>query len=1036
MTYYNESSYENTLLELFQNNLGYEYLYGPELNRDYKDPLLRDILMASLQIINKGFPSAAIDEAIRKITNLEVGSLVQRNAMFTDFLQNGVQVSYLFDGKQESKVVNLVDYMHPENNTFTISNQFTVEGYKVKRPDLVLFVNGIPLVVIELKSPAREETDFSEAYSQLRNYMKDIPVIFDYNQICVISDMSTSLAGTITSREDQFMEWKTVDGQREDYRQANFDVFFEGIFEKTRLLNILQNFMLFSGNGTDAVKIIARYHQYFAVLKAVKSTLTASRSDGRGGVFWHTQGSGKSLSMVFYAHLIESKMHSPTIVVLTDRNDLDDQLYGTFAKCASFLRQTPIQAQSRMNLEELLRDRQVGGIIFSTMAKFEEHWGVLSSRKNIVVMVDEAHRSQYGLTERVVVRKGENGQVAAKTVVGAAKRIRDSLPNATYIGFTGTPISSADKDTRAVFGDYIDIYDMTQAVADHATRPVYYESRVVQLKLDDDVLKEIDEEYDLLADNADETTISKSKKELSRMESILGNDQTIDSLVKDIINHYENNRENLLTGKAMVVAYSRDIAVKIYKRMLELRPDWKSKVKIVMTGSNKDPEEWHSLTGNKAYREKLATEFKDDDSNFKIAIVRDMWLTGFDVPSLSTMYVYKPMKGHNLMQAIARVNRVFQDKEGGLVVDYIGIASALKRAMHDYTKSDQENYGDPNIATKAYPKFMDALDSCRSIFHGFDYSGFFHSSDLEKGKLIMGGVNYIIDITHQERDVPDHQRAQFVFTREAQILKQALSLCSSLVTQKDRMEAGYFVAVKTLLNRITEKGSGSRLSLKEINHQINELLKQSVKTEGVVSLFADKDVKFSLFDPDFLNEIKNMKEKNVSLELLKRLLNDEIKAYRRTNIVKSEEFSEKVKKSLNNYINGLITNEEVIEELMKFAEELKKAREAGKSLGLTIEELAFYDALCRPEAIRDFYDNKELVAIARNLTDTLRKSVSIDWRKKESARAGIRRAVKRLLRHYKYPPDALPDAVDMVLSQAELMADNLTAEDYVRPSTD
>ncbi len=958
------------------------------MNRDYKDPLLRDILLTSLQIINKGLPSAAIEEAIRKIINLEVGSLIQRNAMFTDYLRNGVQVSYLFDGKQESKVVNLVDYLHPENNTFTVINQFTVEGYKIKRPDLVLFVNGIPLVVIELKSPAREETDFSEAYAQLRNYMKDIPVIFDYNQICVISDMSTSLAGTITSREDQFMEWKTVNGQSEDHHHVNFDVFFEGIFEKSRLLNIFQNFILFSGNGTESVKIMARYHQYYAVLKAVKSTLTASRSDGRGGVFWHTQGSGKSLSMVFYAHLIESKMHSPTIVVLTDRNDLDDQLYGTFAKCTSFLRQTPIQAQSRKNLEDLLRDRQVGGIIFSTMAKFEEHWGVLSSRKNIVVMVDEAHRSQYGLTERVVVRKGENGQVAAKTVVGAAKRIRDSLPNATYIGFTGTPISSADKDTRAVFGDYIDIYDMTQAVADHATRPVYYESRVVQLKLDDDVLKEIDEEYDLLADNADETTISKSKKELSRMESILGNDQTIDSLVKDIINHYENNRENLLTGKAMVVAYSRDIVVKIYKRMLELRPDWIAKVKIVMTGSNKDPEEWHSLTGNKAYREKLATvkiykrmlelrpdwiakvkivmtgsnkdpeewhsltgnkayreklatEFKNDDSDFKIAIVRDMWLTGFDVPSLSTMYVYKPMKGHNLMQAIARVNRVFQDnfkiaivrdmwltgfdvpslstmyvykpmkghnlmqaiarvnrvfqdkegglvvdyigiasalkramhdytksdqenghnlmqaiarvnrvfqdKEGGLVVDYIGIASALKRAMHDYTKSDQENYGDPNIATKAYPKFMDALDSCRSIFHGFDYSGFFHSSDLEKGKLIMGGVNYIIDITHQERDVPDHQRAQFVFTREAQILKQALSLCSSLVTQKDRMEAGYFVAVKTLLNRITEKGSGSRLSLKEINHQINELLKQSVKTEGVVSLFADKDVKFSLF---------------------------------------------------------------------------------------------------------------------------------------------------------------------------------------------
>lgn len=1025
MTPYDEAAYEETLIDLFKTVLGYKYSYGPDIERDYRDPLLDDELQRALQRCNSGLPKEAIDEALSKIKNLEVGSLDLRNEQFTDYLQNGINVSYLYNNEIKYSLVKLVDYGDAANNSFLLVNQFTVVEFKNKRPDLVIFVNGLPLVVIELKSPSRDETGVSEGYLQLRNYMLDIPCLFNYNQICVMSDFLVTKAGTISSDEDRYMEWKSADGNYENTQYANFETFFTGLFEKNRFLDILRNFILFKRSGHSLIKILAAYHQYFAVNKAVRSTLLATKTDGRGGVFWHTQGSGKSLSMVFYTHLLEHDLSDPTFVVVTDRRDLDDQLFKTFADCEKFLRQKPVQAVSRENLYELLNDRKSGGIIFTTMGKFEEEWGALSERKNIVVIVDEAHRSQYGLTETVKLSRDASGNMVAKTVIGAAKKVRDSLPNATYIGFTGTPIDSQDKDTRAIFGDYIDIYDMTQAVEDGATRPVYYESRVMQLKLDEDVLQAIDDRYDDLSSQADEVTIDQSKKELSKMESILGSDETIDSLAKDIIKHYKENRENLLTGKALIVAYSREIAVKLLKRIIELEPTWDKKVKIVMTGSNKDPEEWHELTGTDKYRADLAKEFKDNDSEFKIAIVRDMWLTGFDVPSLATMYVYKPMSGHNLMQAIARVNRVFGDKEGGLVVDYIGIASALKKAMKDYTKEDKDNYGDQDIKKKALPVFEDALHACKSIFNGFDYRLFMTGSDLEKGRTITGGVNYIMDLTHNESHLQEKERAQFQFIKEAQRLKQALSLCSSLVSESQQREAGYFIAVKTLLNRISTTGASGRLSLKEVNHQVNELLKQAIKSDGVVSLFSDRGKDFSLFDTDFLEEIRNMKEKNISLELLKRLLNDEIRTFKKTNVVKSEEFSDRLKKSLNSYVNGLITNEEVIEELLNMARDIREASQAGNSLNLSVEELAFYDALSRPESIKDFYENEQLVQIAKELTETLRKNVSIDWERKSSARAAIKRNIKRLLRKYKYPPSVIPEALDLVLSQAELMAGNL-----------
>ena len=1023
--YYTESNYENAVLQLLNEGLGYTYVYGPDVERDYHSPLYEDALFPALQRINKGLPPDAINEAIYKLKNFESGSLLQKNMIFTDYLQNGIPVKYFVNGEEHSTLVYLIDFKNPANNDFTVANQWTFIENSEKRPDVILFVNGLPLVIVELKSPSREETDASDAYRQLRNYMYEIPSMFIYNEICVMSDMTTSKAGTITSGEDRFMEWKTTDGSYENTQYAAFDTFFEGLFEKNRFLDILKNFICFNVDGEKTFKVLAAYHQYFAVKKAIVSTQKATVTDGKGGVFWHTQGSGKSLSMVFYAHYLQEALESPTIVVITDRNDLDDQLYGQFARCKDFLRQTPQHAQSRTHLKELLANRQANGIIFTTMQKFEESDEPLSERRNIIVMADEAHRSQYGLTEKVVVRQKEDGEVEAKTIIGTARIIRDSLPNATYIGFTGTPISSKDRSTREVFGDYIDIYDMTQAVEDGATRPVYYESRVLHLKLDEKTLHLIDDEYDLMAQNADPYVIEKSKKELGQVEAILGADQTINSLVDDILDHYENYRANILTGKAMIVAYSRPIAMKIYKRILELRPTWTEKVAVVVTQGNNDPEEWREVIGNKAHKEDMARKFKDNDSPLKIAIVVDMWLTGFDVPSLATMYVYKPMAGHNLMQAIARVNRVFQDKEGGLVVDYVGIAAALKQAMNDYTARDRKNYGDTDVSKAAYPKFLEKLSVCRDLFYGYDYDKFMVGTDLDKAKTITGGVNFILGKSVAEQDLPDNEKTQNIYIKEALLLKQALSLCGSLVDEKTRFEAAFFEAVRTMIVRLLSGGTGKKFTLPEVNERINELLKHSIKSEGVINLFSDVKAEFSLFDPKFLEEIANMKEKNLAVELLKKLIAEQVSVYRRTNIVKSEKFSELIQGAMNRYLNGMLTNEEVIQELLKLAKEIADANAEGEKLGLTSDELAFYDALTKPQAIKDFYEHDELIAITKELTDLLRKNCTIDWQKKESARAGMRRLVKRLLKKHKYPPEGMDDAVQTVMSQCEMWSDQL-----------
>ncbi|GHV71332.1 DEAD/DEAH box helicase [Spirochaetia bacterium] len=1040
---FNEASYENAVITLLE-SIGYTHLYGPDIERDYHNPLYLGagtLIEDQIGRINPKAHSDAIEEAKNKLTRFERGTLVQQNKTFMDYLQNGVEATYQDKGQTKTDIIRLIDYANPDNNTFHVINQWTIIENENKRPDIVIFVNGLPLVVVELKSCMREETDISHGYRQLKNYMRFIPSLFVYNAFCIISDLSHSRVGTITSDFDRYVDWKTINGDYEETKYALYHVLFEGMLEPNRFLDIIKHFILFSQDTPEDIKILAGYHQYFAVKKAVESTLRASgygrntplkmsgkkglpvedlmaaeptpayaRADGKGGVFWHTQGSGKSLSMVFYTGLMQEVMNSPTFIVLTDRNNLDDQLFEQFSSCKDFLRQTPEQATDRKNLHDILNNRQANGIFFTTMQKFQasekpESGEPLSTRRNIIVMADEAHRSQYGLTEKV----NKDGKI----VIGTARIIRDSLPNATFIGFTGTPISTKDHNTREVFGDYIDIYDMTQSVEDGATKPVYYESRVINLGLNEDILRKIDETYELMAANADEKDIARSKKELGSMEAILNAPQTIESLCKDIISHYEDNRENLLTGKALLVCYSRSIAINVYQKILELRPAWTEKVKVVMTAGNDDPEEWGKIIGNKTYKKDLAKKFKDNDDPMKIAIVVDMWLTGFDVPSLATMYVYKPMSGHNLMQAIARVNRVFKDKEGGLVVDYIGIAAALKAAMNDFTKRDRANYGDTDIAKTALPKFIEKLQVCGELFHGFDYSAFMNtggttSDDAERAKTITGGINFILG---------KDEETQKEFRKEALLLKQVKTLCQSLLDKNQRYESAYFEAMRVATSRITEHG---KLSFTEINNQINELLRQSIKSEGVINLFDGAKEDFSLFDPKFLEEIAHMKEKNLAAELLRKLISEQVRVFNRTDTVQAEKFSERMQKLMNAYRNGQLSNADVIDELKKMATDIASAHKEGDDLGLTSEELAFYHAITKPDAVRDFYSNDQLREMTRELARMLRQSRTIDWQMKKSARAGMRMAVKKLLKKYKYPPEGMEDAIQTVISQCEL----------------
>lgn len=1017
MSKYHESDFEAAVIECLQ-EVGWDYAAGPDLDRggDYTNPRLEDRLEAALRRINREAAPAAIREALRTVRNVPAGPLEQRNAAFMDWLQGGVPVNYREGGEKKADLVRLVDYEKPGNNEFLAVNQFTVAGKAKRRFDLVLFVNGLPLAVCELKSPVAGNADATAAYLQIRNYLQDVPEAFVPNVVCAISDLAVSKVGTITAAEDRYMEWKTEEGERETEELARYDVFFRGVFRPERFLDLARNFTCFSKNGDSGSKIFAEYHQYFAVRKAVESTRAAVAGSKKAGVFWHTQGSGKSLSMVFYAHLLQTVLDSPTIIVITDRNDLDDQLFGQFVRCSDFLRQTAVQARSCEHLRELVAGQKANGIFFTTMQKFLDYGGALSTRENIVVMADEAHRSQYGLSERVKIEVDENGAETARTVQGIARLVRNAVPNATFIGFTGTPVSTKDRSTVEVFGNYIDVYDMTQAVEDHAVCPIYYESRAVKLHLDRKTLEAIDREYEVLAEEAEAGAIERSKKALATMDSLLGSDETVDSFVEDLLEHYEEHREHLLTGKAMVVAYSRPVAWKVYRRILEKRPDWpEGKVALVMTESNQDPEEWRKAIGDKRAREETARRFKDDKSGLKLVVVVDMWLTGFDVPSLATMYLFKPMKEHNLMQAIARVNRVYKDKEGGLIVDYVGIAQALKEAMAAYTKRDRTKFPDMNVSKKIFAEFLERLKICQDIFHPYDYRAFLDGSPKARADAIRGGANFLL--------APERARAREDFLKEALGLRQALSLCASLTTPAQRGHAAYFEAVRMLLKHLADAGKGPRkmFSIKEINDRINSLLKHAIHSEGIVPVIEVSEGGRSLFDPDFLAKISKMKNRNLAVEMLRKLIEDQIRVYSRSRLVKAQIFSEKMTALMNGYLNGQITNEKVIQELLAMANEIMAG---DRSEEMSQEELAFYEAITRPEAIKDFYTHDVLVAMTKELTDQLRRNRTVDWQYRNDARAHMRMLVIRLLKKYKYPPEGLDAAMETVLKQCEVWTDN------------
>lgn len=1008
----NENTLEQAIISELQAK-GYEYLYGPDIERDedHREVILEDCFKSSMMNINPGVTQEIINEAYKAIRNLGLLKLEDLNEAFHKYLIEGVPVPYQKNGESRTFTVKLVDFAAPEINDFKVVNQFTVVDYKTKRPDVIVFINGIPLVVFELKNATKTDTTIEDAYKQIKNYQLDIATLFQYNAFNVISDGLDTRVGTITSDFTRYMAWKSENGEKPDESAVNFfTVALNGMFPKERLLDIIRNFIVFQDIQGQTVKILAGYHQYFAVKKAVERTKEAMSSGShKAGVVWHTQGSGKSLSMVFFAGIVvgDPAFNNPTIVVLTDRNDLDNQLYGTF--CASsklLLRQTPKQAESRENLKELLHVK-AGGIIFTTIQKFGDSDDIVNDRDNIIFLADEAHRSQYGLEEKLDRSTGV-------WKVGMAKHMRSSLPNATFIGFTGTPIDERDRSTVAVFGRYIDIYDMTQAVDDGATVPIYYENRTAKLKLNEETLKKIDKEYAELAGDASEAVIEQSKADLSSLEAIIGSNERLDMLADDIIAHYED-RQYVLTGKAMIVCMSRRVAIRLYKKLLQKRPDWDKKVKVVLTESNQDPTEWHSIIGNKAYRDGLMIEFKDNSSDFKIAIVVDMWLTGFDVPSLATMYIDKPMKGHGLMQAIARVNRVYKDKEAGLIVDYIGMAAELKLALSVYTKRDQDKVPDLQAA---YAVCMGKLEVMRDYFYTFSYRSFFSESNTERLKAIADGVNFVLGFEEDEKK-------QFIL--EATALSQAETLCRSMLEDSEKKEIEFFKCVKAGVCKI---GGGGKVTANEVNARILKILEQAIEQDGIINIFeqaGQKNPEISILSDEYMEQIRRMKHKNIAAEMLRNLLEDNIKVFARTGVVKSQLFSEKMQNVLKRYNNRLITSAEVIEELLKLSKEMAAAYSAGDAKGLTVEELAFYDALvANPEVLRNMEDNT-LIELAHELTALINKNKKIDWDKKASVRAYMRTQVKHLLRRYKYPPEQAKDAIDIVIKQAELMSANVNA---------
>ena len=1002
---FTEESFENVVVEYLK-ELDYDYIHGSNLTRDNKEVLLLDKLEENIIKINKETPISSIKEAIRKIRTFETNDVFTNNKLFHKYLTEGIEITDFIDGKTVYHTVKLIDFDNIKNNEFLVVNQLEIVEDDIKKiPDVIIYVNGIPLVCMELKSTSREEVNIEDAYKQLMNYKEvHIPSLFYYNAFLVISDGVNTKAGTITAPFNRFMDWKKINIEDEvidtlgvDYK--NLDTLLYGMFDKERFLDIIKNFILFIPKG----KILAQYHQYYGMKKAIKSVINAVDDDGRAGVVWHTQGSGKSFSMTFLAgNLIKDKrLESPTILVITDRNDLDDQLFSTFCSASEFLRQEPIKCDSRADVKQVLEGRKTGGVVFSTIQKFEEETGLLSDRKNIIVMVDEAHRTQYNLDGKLDINTGE-------IKYGYAKYLREALPNATYIAFTGTPIDNTDKSTYGVFGDLIDVYDMTQAVEDGATVKIYYESRLAKVKLDQSTMNLIDEEYFNMQvkEDVESYTVEQSQKQMSRMEKIICDEDRIRQVVKDIISHYEE-RKTQVAGKAMIVAYSRTAAYLMYQEIIKQRPDYKNKVKMVMTTNNGDDDKMAKLIGTKKDQKKREEEFRDLDSEFKIVIVVDMWLTGFDVPALDTMYIDKPMKAHNLMQAIARVNRVFPGKSGGLVVDYIGLKRELFDALKTYSTRDQDKIQENDEAKTIA---LDILEILRNEFHSFDYEDFFGDSDKVRYDLIRDGAEFVQFMEHRKN----------LFMEQTKKLKDVYKICTSLLSKREKEEISFFMAIRSFIMKTTKKGVPD---LKEINERISKMLEDAILGDEVLVLTkAGSSETFDLLNQENMLKIKLMPQKNIAANILMRAMKDKVEQVKKKNIIVSRAFSEKLQQIIDRYNHRHDEKDvyEVLEALVKFKEELFKAIESGDAMDLTYEEKAFFDVLTADPEVLSMMDDDILIKIAKDLTKTVKENMCPAWHERKQAQAKMRLKIKKLLKKYDYPPNKSDKAIEDVMEQVTL----------------
>lgn len=1010
-----ESDVEEVTLNILT-ELGYQRAYGPDISLDglfaerssYNEVVLIKRLTDTVDKLNPGIPVEAREEAVKKVLRQSSANLIANNSDFHKMLLEGVPVEYRTkDGSIKSDYVWLIDYNNPDNNDWLVVNQFTIiENNINRRPDIIIFINGLPLVLFELKNAADEKATIWEAFNQIETYKHQIPTAFTYNAFIVISDGIGARAGTITSDKERFMPWKTIDGiNLSSSIMPQIETMTRGMLNKAVLLDMILHFIVFERAKEHTYKKIAAYHQYWAVNKAVASTIKATgpTGDKRCGVIWHTQGSGKSLSMIFYAGKLILALDNPTIVVLTDRNDLDGQLFGTFSRCMDLLRQTPVQAESRAELKELLNVAS-GGVVFTTVQKFfpdknETRFPLLSSRRNIVVIADEAHRSQYDFID------------------GYARHMRDALPNASFIGFTGTPIETTDKNTVAVFGNHIDVYDIEQAVEDGATVRIYYESRLASLALKEEEKPKIDPEFEEITEGEEITEKEKLKTKWARLEAIVGNEKRIKAIAKDIVEHFEKRLE-IMEGKGMIVCMSRRICFDLYNAIIALRPEWhnteddKGALKIVMTGSATDPVEWQQHIRNKARRDDLADNFKDPGHEFKLAIVRDMWLTGFDVPCLHTMYFDKPMRSHGLMQAIARVNRVFKDKPGGLIVDYLGIADDLKKALADYTESGGK--GKPTFTQEdAVTVLMEKYEIIQEMYDGFEYEHIFTAAAKDKMSIMMQAAEFIL--------------AQKEGKQRYCELVNDLSKAFALSVPHEKAlkindEVGFFQSVKAVI--IKTGGGGDGTSIENVESAIKQIVSRAVSTGEIIDLFDKVGLKkpdISILSDEFLAEVKNLPQKNLAFELLKKLLNDEIKYRSRKNLIQSRSFAQLLEESIRKYNNKAIETAELINHLIDLAKQMREANARGEKLNLSEDELAFYDALEVNDSAVKILGDDTLRHIAQELVTAIRNNVTIDWTLKESIQAKLRVMVKRILRKYGYPPDKQQKATETVLEQATLI---------------